>query len=140
MGVVSRETPNRSSSSPQGLRNQGEVLLRRGHLETFLVLHSVPFYLFTSVSLALSPQYGVSTAIPTGWGISGMHSPVPSCSPLPPRTQSPCRGATQFKLEAKGGGAALFLEKKDNTHSQPFLPPSLSNFFPKISLPLSASS
>lgn len=47
---------------PQGLRNLAVHV--QGHAKTLLVLHSVPFGLFTSVSHALSPQYEACFAIP----------------------------------------------------------------------------
>lgn len=86
--VVRREAPSKWNSSPQGLRNQGCVSGDVwGHFWRSTVFHFV--FSLLSVSHALSPQYGVSSAIPTGLRISGMCSPVPSCSPPPPLYTEP---------------------------------------------------
>lgn len=86
--VMGRETPSRWSSSPQGPRNQGCV---HGDIWRHFWCSTVFHFVFSLVSVfhALSPPYGVSSAIPTGLRISGMCSPVPSCSPPPPPYTEP---------------------------------------------------
>lgn len=123
--MVKRETPS-SLAHPHRVSGIKRLWGRRGHVGTHLGSPQCSiFYLFTFVPVSGSVPSVWSflcPSFPTDLRISGMQSPVPSRSPCPPppphlQTWSPYRG--------RGGRSpALSVEKKDSTHSQPFLPPS----------------
>lgn len=80
--VVRRERPIPSNRAhPHRSSGIDDVCVRTFGDMCSTVFHC--FFSLLSVSPALSPPYGIFSAIPTGLRISGMRRPVPACSPTP---------------------------------------------------------